>query len=172
MVTEKGPSYFHCWSIDDRELLYTGQRDDELDIYRIPASGGEELRLTTTKGVDDGAEFTPDGKTIYFNSNRGGKMQIWKMNADGSQQQQVTDEPNNHWFPHVSPDGKWIAYLSYVEPIDSSDHPFYKDVVLRLRSIDGKTDRIVAYFYGGQGSINVNSWSPDSKRLAFVSNTQ
>jgi TolB protein len=170
-VTAKGPSYFHGWSPDARELVFTGVRDDATDIFKIPSAGGDEQRLTDADGVDDGPEFTPDGKWIYFNSARSGRMQIWRMTASGADQQQVTDDGFNNWFPHISPDGKWIVMLSFGTEVDPDDHPFYKQVTLRLMPVGGGSARVIAYLYGGQGTINVPSWSPDSKRLAFVSNT-
>lgn len=170
-ITAKGPSYLHGWSPDGRWLVYVGQRNGELDIYRISADGGDEIRLTDTPRLDDGPEYTPDGRWIYFNSARTGRMQIWRMRPDGSEQQQVTNDAFNNWFPHISPDGKWIAYLAFPLTVDADDHPFYKDVTLRLMPIDGGRSRVIAYVYGGQGTINVPSWSPDGKRLAFVSNT-
>jgi TolB protein len=170
-VTPLGPSYLHGWSPDGRFLLYTGQRDGEFDIYRIPAEGGEEVRLTTTRGLDDGSEYSPDGRWIYFNSVRSGTMQIWRMRPDGSAPEQVTDDGFNNWFPHVSPDGRWIVYLSYMPDVAPSDHPWYKHVYLRLMPAAGGPSRVIAYVYGGQGTINVPSWSPDSRRVAFVSNT-
>lgn len=170
-ITARGPSYFHGWSPDAKWLVYTGQRNGELDIYKIPPSGGEEIRLTNAPGVDDGPEFTPDGRYIYFNSSRTGLMQIWRMRPDGSDQQQVTNDRFNNWFPHFSPDGKWLAYMAYPPDIQPGDHPFYKHVTLRLMPTAGGPSRVIAYLYGGQGTINVPSWSPDGKRLAFVSNT-
>lgn len=170
-VTSSGPSYLHGWSPDGKFLTYTAERNGEFDIYKIPSEGGEEIRLTTAKGLDDGSEFTPDGKYIYFNSARNGNMQIWRMKSDGSQQQQVTNDQLNNWFPHISPNGKWIAFLSFSKDIDPTDHPFYKQVYLRLMPVGGGGPKIIAYVYGGQGTINVPSWSPDSKRVAFVSNT-
>src|SRR2546427_9293618 len=100
-------------------------------------------------------------------------MQIWRMRADGSAQEQVTSDQYNNWFPHVSPNGQWIAFLSFMKDVVPSDHPFYKPVYLRVMSAreGGNSARVVAYVYGGQGTINVPSWSPDSRRLAFVSNT-
>jgi Tol biopolymer transport system component len=172
-VTAKGPSYFHGWSPDGRWLVYTGIRGPELDVYKIPATGGDEIRLTTAAGLDDGAEFTPDGAYIYFNSSRTGRMQIWRMRPDGSHQEQITNDGFNNWFPHISPNGRWIVYIAFPPPpeVAANDHPFYKHVTLRLMPIGGGPPRVIAYVYGGQGTFNVASWSPDGKRLAFVCNS-
>ncbi|HWE40872.1 MAG TPA: hypothetical protein VG432_00070 [Gemmatimonadaceae bacterium] len=170
-ITARGPSYLHGWSPDGKWLVYTGQRGGDFDVYRIAASGGEEIRLTSAPGLDDGAEYTPDGEWIWFNSARTGRMQLWRMRPDGSDQQQVTDDGFNNWFPHLSPDGKWVAFLSFPPDVPANDHPFYKHVLLRLMPVGGGPARVIAYVYGGQGTINVPSWSPDGKRLAFVSNT-
>ena len=170
-ITANGPSYLHGWSLDGKFLIYTGERNREFDIYKISAKGGKEVRLTSAEGLDDGSEFTPDGKYIYFNSNRTGTMQIWRMKPDGSNQEQITNDQFNNWFPHISPDGKWIVFLSFGKDVDPGDHPFYKHVYLRLMSIQGGEARVIAYVYGGQGTINVPSWSPDSKKVAFISNT-
>ena len=170
-ATAKSPSYLHGWSPDGRWLVYTGQRDREFDVYKVAVTGGDEIRLTSASGLDDGPEFTPDGRYIYFNSARSGRMQIWRMRPDGSEQQQITNDGFNNWFPHISPDGKWIAYIAFPPDVAADDHPFYKHVLLRLMPIGGGPARVIAYVYGGQGTINVPSWSPDGRRLAFVSNT-
>ena len=170
-VTARGPSYLHGWSPDGRWLVYTGQRENEFDIYKIPVGGGNEIRLTSTPGLDDGPEYTPDGRYIYFNSVRSGRMQIWRMRPDGSAQEQITNDGLNNWFPHISPDGKWIVFISFSPEVPPDDHPFYKHVTIRLMPIGGGAPRVIAYLYGGQGTINVPSWSPDGKRLAFVSNS-
>ena len=170
-ITSRGPSYLHGWSPDGKFLIYTGERNGEFDIYKISAEGGEEIRLTTAKGLDDGPEYSPDGKYIYFNSARRGTMQIWRMKPDGSDQQQITSDEYNNWFPHISPDGKWIVFLSFSREVAPSDHPFYKHVYIRLMPAAGGSPRVIAYVYGGQGTINVPSWSPDSRKVAFVSNT-
>lgn len=171
LITPLGPSYLHGWSPDGKYLTYTGGRNGDYDIYIIPSEGGEEIRLTNTKGLDDGSEYTPDGKYIYFNSLRSGTMQIWRMKADGSDQEQVTDDNLNNWFPHISPDGQWIVFLSYNQDVAPGDHPFYKHVYLRLMPYSGGSPKTIAYLFGGQGTINVPSWSPDSKQIAFVSNS-
>lgn len=171
-ITPQGPSYLHGWSPDNQYLVFTGQRNNEFDIYRVPAKGGEEVRLTTATGLDDGPEYTPDGKYIYFNSNRSGIMQIWRMNADGSGQKAVTDGKFHDWFPHISPDGKWIVFLSFLkEEVSAGEHPFYKHVYLRIMPIGGGEPKVIAYVYGGQGTINTPTWSPDSKKIAFISNS-
>jgi len=166
-ITKNSPSYWHGWSPDGKTLAFVGERKGEFDIYTIPVAGGEESRLTTAKGLDDGPEYTPDGKYIYFNSERTGHMQIWRMRADGSEQEQVTFGEENDWFPHFSPDGQWMVFLTYDKTV--SGHPENKDVMLRLMSMkDGKIS-VLAKLFGGQGTINVPSWSPDGKQLAFVS---
>jgi WD40 repeat protein len=170
-ITAQGPSYLHGWSPDGRYLVYTGRRDGDFDIYRIAADGGEETRLTTATGLDDGPEYTPDGAFIYFNSVRSGLMQLWRMKPDGSAQEQVTDDEYNNWFPHFSPDGRWIVFITYADEVEPSDHPPAKRVYLRLMPASGGEPKVLAYLYGGQGTINVPSWSPDSRHLAFVSNT-
>ena len=170
-ITTRGPSYLHSWSPDDKWLLYTGGRDGEFDIYKISVDGGEETNLTKTAGLDDGPEYTPDGKYIYFNSTRSGLMQLWRMKPDGSEQTQVTKDGFNNWFPHISPDGKWIVFLSFLGDINPDDHPVYKQVYIRLMPITGGPAKVIGYVYGGQGTINVPSWSPDGKRVAFVSNS-
>ena len=170
-VTARGPSYLHGWSPDGKFLVYAGGRNDEYDIYRIPVEGGEEVRLTRFVGLDDGPEYSPDGRYIYFNSVRSGTMQIWRMGADGSNPEQVTSDEYNNWFPHISPDGKSIVFLSFMKDVDPSDHPWYKHVYIRSMPVTGGGPRVLAYVYGGQGTINVPSWSPDSRHVAFVSNT-
>ncbi len=170
-ITTVGPSYLHGWSPDAKWLIYTGGRNDEYDIYKISAKGGKEIKLTNSKGLDDGSEYSPDGKYIYFNSVRSGSMQLWRMKPDGSNPEQLTNDAFNNWFPHVSPDGQWMVFLSYGQDVAPSDHPFYKRVQLRLMPANGGPVRTLAYLYGGQGTINVPSWSPDGKQVAFVSNT-
>jgi Tol biopolymer transport system component len=171
LITPLAPSYLHGWSPDVKTLVYCAERNANFDVYAIPATGGEEVRLTTAEGLDDGPEYSPDGKYIWFNSVRSGLMQVWRMKADGSEQKQMTfDEGRNSWFPHVSPDGKTVVYISYAkEDVAPGDHPANKNVELAVIPAKGGKARVVVKLFGGQGTINVNSWAPDSKRFAFVS---
>ena len=166
-ITFSGPSYWHSWSPDGSTLAFCGERKGDFDVYAISAKGGEEKRLTSAPGLDDGPDYTPDGKAIYFNSERTGTMQIWRMRADGSQQEQVTSDDFNNWFPHPSPDGKWLVFLSYGAGV--AGHPANQPVRLRVMPLAGGPSQDLARLFGGQGTINVPSWSPDSRQIAFIS---
>ena len=166
-VTERGPSYWHGWSPDGKTLAYCAERGGNFDIYTIPVEGGEERRLTDAPGLDDGPDYSPDGQWIYFNSERTGWMQIWRMHADGSGQEQVTNDDYSNWFAHPSPDGKWLVFISFYKHVKG--HPPNKDVMLRLMPAAGGEPRVLVKLFGGQGTMNVPSWSPDSRHLAFVS---
>lgn len=171
-ITAHGPSYLHGWSPDGEELAYCAERNGVYDIYTIPVKdeGGTEKRLTFTQGLDDGPEYDPKGEKIWFNSTRSGLMQVWTMNRDGSDPTQMTHIEMNCWFPHVSPDGRQVVYLAYrTDELKPEEHLPDKHVQLRLMDTDGQNDRVLAEFDGGQGTINVNSWSPDSRLIAFVS---
>jgi len=168
LVTPLGPSYWHGWSPDGRTLAYCAERSGNYDVYTIPVEGGPERRLTTAEGLDDGPEYSPDGKYIYFNSERTGLMKIWWMKADGSDQEQVTLDPDYaDWFAHPSPDGKTLLFLSYSK--DVKGHPANQDIALRVMPATGGKPRVLARLFGGQGTMNVPSWSPDSRSAAFVS---
>ena len=169
---EWGPSYLHSWTLDKKRLIFTGLRNNQWDIWSIDIATKKETALTDNTTLDDGAELSPNGKWIYFNSARTGTMKLWRMKPDGSNQEQVTFDEYNDWFPHFSPDGKWIVYISFPKEIDATTHPFYKKVYIKLMAASGGAPKNIAYVYGGQGTINVPSWSPDSKKIAFISNTK
>jgi Tol biopolymer transport system component len=176
LVTDSTPSYLHGWSPNNKELVYVAQRLSKSPVYNLykkTITGGPEVQLTfNTRTHVDGPEFSPDGKYIYYNASESGTMQLWRMKPDGSGKEQITFDDYNNWFPHISPDGKWIVFLSFLPGVAPDDHPLYKKVMLRLMPAGGGAPQVIAYLFGGQGTINTPSWSPDSKRVAFVSNSK
>ena len=170
LITPMAPSYLHGWSPDGKYLSYCAQRNGDYDIYVIPAIGGEEMQLTSSKGLDDGPEYSPCGQFIWFNSVRSGSMQVWRMDADGKNQQQMTfDSQYNAWFPHISPDGKQIVYLTYnSSDVKPGDHPANKQVAIWIMPENGEKPRQLIQLFGGQGTLNVNSWNPTSEKIAYV----
>lgn len=174
-LTGPGLSYLHGWSPDGKELAYCAFRkkpEEEtmrIEICTIPSDGGEETCLTDGKGYNDGPEYSPDGKHIWFNSTRSGLMQVWRMNRDGSGLTQMTDFDANNWFGHVSPDGKHVIYLTFAKgELEPNEHLPNMYVSLGMMDYDGQNKKKVLDLFGGQGSINVNSWAPDSRRIAYV----
>ena len=168
--------YLHGVSPDEKTLAYAGVEIENgdpwgrIDLFTIPAAGGPDARLTNTPAPDDGPEYSSDGQWIYFNSELNAKIpghaQCYRMKPDGTGIEQLTHDDRVNWFPHISPDGKWIVYISF--PPGTVKHPADKDVILRRMKPDGSGQTDIIAFNGGQGTINVNSWSPDSKRFAFV----
>lgn len=184
LVVAAAPSYFHGWSPDGRYLSFVANRDGkQYDLYRVPAAGGEEERLTFDSGNDDGSDYSPDGEWIYFNSDRGGSWNIWRIPANPGARargdattdaaaERVTDDAPEDWFPHPSPDGKQLLFLSF--PPGTKGHN-ERGLRIQLRMIPMPGDRlerasprVITEITGGQGTINVNSWAPDSKRFAYV----
>jgi Tol biopolymer transport system component len=176
-ITTHSPSYYHGWSPDGRTLAYCARRDGNFDIYAIPVGGGEEQRLTSHAAYDDGPDYSPDGQWIYFNSDRSGSWDIWRIPSSGAGEndkhtERVTSDDFEDWFPHPSLDGRWIVFLSYAK--GTKGHPPNQNVVIRKLRMRGKQATEiteVVRLFGGQGTINVNSWAPDSKRFAYVSYT-
>ncbi len=168
LVTEKYPSYWHGWGPKNEQVVYAARRDDNFDIYRISIEGGIEHKLTADEGLDDGPEYSHDGRHIYYNSMKSGTMEIWRMLADGSNKEQITNDRYSNWFAHPDPTGRYFVFISYHE--DQGDgHPAMKAVSLRLFDLTTNEVKVLASFIGGQGTINVPSWSPDGKHFAFVS---
>ncbi|MCO6384824.1 hypothetical protein [Oceanicola sp. 502str15] len=165
-ITMQTPSWWHGWSPDGETLAYTCRREGVFGIATIPEAGGDETVLIAGRGHYDGPDYTPDGAHIWFNSDRGGQMNLWRMRADGSEPEEMTGGDSVDWFPHPSPDGRNVVFLSY--PPGTSGHPFGRDVELRMMPAAGGAAKTLVSLYGGQGTINVPSWSPDGRRFAFV----
>ncbi len=168
--------FLHGVSPDGRTLAYVGVEPWNGDawgyrnIFTLPSDGGPDTRLTDSPAPADGPEFTPDGDWILFNSEHGalapGHAQLFRMRPDGSDLTRLTSDERVNWFPHASPDGRHVLYISF--PPGTQGHPADRDVVLRLTTPYGDGHRDLLAFFGGQGSLNVNSWAPDSRRFAYV----
>jgi Tol biopolymer transport system component len=178
LVVSAAPSYFHGWSPDGRYLSFVANRDGkQYDLYRVPVAGGDEERLTSHPANDDGTDYSPDGRWIYFNSERGGGWNIWRMPADGAgpddrRAERVTSDDPEDWFPHPSPDGKSLLFLSF-PPGTRGHNERGLRIQLRMMPMPGDkvhetVPQVITEFTGGQGTINVNSWAPDSRRFAYV----
>jgi Tol biopolymer transport system component len=177
LLTPLAPSYFHGWSPDAKWLAFVGRREGKFSLFRVPVDGGAEQRLTSPGEYDDGPEYTPDGKWIYYNSQHKGAWDIWRIPAEGAgpndaKAERVTNDDLEDWFPHFSPNGKWMLIFSF--PAGTANHnDKMEGVALRILPAPGaklkaaKPETLVKFF-GGQGTINVNSWSPDSKKFAYV----
>lgn len=172
LITPNFPSYWHGISPDGEKLVYCAERNGDWDVYSIEIKTQKETRLTEAEGLDDGPEYSYDGNWIYFNSHRTGRMHLYKMKPDGSSQQQLTFDAYDNWFPHPSPDNKKLVYISYIKD-QKGQHPFGQEVKLRLFNLEsGKSTDLTEVFFGGQGSLNVHSWSPDGKKIAYISYVQ
>ena len=177
-MTTETPSYFHGWSPDSTTLAFVAQRNGsgQYDIYSMPAAGGPEKRLTMNIHQDDGPDYSPDGKWIYINSDRSGKEAIWRFPADGAgpddvKAEMVVSDALEDWFPHIAPDGKRMVYIGY--PAGTPTHnPRNVNIELKLVAIDhdkvAASRKTLIKATGGQGTMNVNSWAPDSERFAYV----
>jgi len=167
VVTERAGSYWHSWSPDGNTLYFTHPDHGSINIYSILLNGHDEKALTSGSGTNDDPDISPDGKYIYFNSDRSGTMQIWRMHPDGSSPEQITSDERVNWTPHVSPDGTKIVFVSYEKGV--TGHPANKPIELRLMSLSDRKVRVLTSLIGGTGTINVPSWAPDSRHLAYVS---
>lgn len=167
-LSPQAPSWWHGLSPDGLTMVYAAARGSRvIDIYRRALSGGPEQRLTFGEGQSDGPEFSASGGQVFYNCDRGGHAQIWVMEADGRSHEPLFSDERVNWFPHPSPDGRHLVYLSY--PPGTQGHPRDLPVRIMLCDPEGQHRREVAAITGGQGTMNVPNWSPDSGAFAFVS---
>jgi hypothetical protein len=151
------------WTLDNMLVYGNGG-----SVYRIPSAGGTPAAVDAgAPGRVVGPEPSPDGNYIYYTEESLGQMQIWRKRSDGSQPEQITSDELGNWFPHPSPDGLRLVFLSYGKGVKGS--PRDRDVMLRVMTLADRKITVLARVFGGQGTIDLPSWSPDSRRLAFVS---
>jgi catechol 2,3-dioxygenase-like lactoylglutathione lyase family enzyme len=155
-------SFFHAWAPDSQTIAFTRGSAGKADLFTIPLAGGAETRLTSDT-LNDGPDYTPDGKLIYFDSSRSGSTQIWRMKSDGTGAEQVTDDDAVNSSPHVSPDGKFVAFLS--QPADSDQG--ITDATLKVMSLGDGMIRPIVDFQGNRDSFSMYGWG-DGTHLAFV----
>ena len=165
-VTEQTPSYWHGWSPDGATLAYVAKRGGPFALYTCPVAGGVERCITDAFDHVDGPDYTPDGQWIWFNGERNGQVDLWRIRPDGTNLEQMTDDEAVNWFPHPSPDGAHVLYLAY--PKDTQGHPGELDVELCLMPASGGSAKCIVRLYGGQGTINVPCWAPNSEEFAFM----
>jgi Tol biopolymer transport system component len=165
-VTENVPSYWHGWSPDGENLAYVGKRKETYQIYTCPVGGGAEIQLTKDFDHCDGPDYTPDGEWVWFNGERFGQVDLWRVRPDGSDIERMTTDGRVNWFPHPAPDGQTVLYLAYEAGVKG--HPRDQNVELRIMPASGGEPKVLCSLYGGQGTINVPCWAPDSKQFAFV----
>ena len=178
LIVSDSPSYFHGWSPDSKTLAFVAQRhgSGQYDVYRVHAAGGSEEQLNSNPHQDDGPDYSPDGRWIYINSDRSGKEAVWRFPADGAghedgKAEMVVSDGLEDWFPHLSPDGTKMVYIGY--PAGTATHnPRDARIQLKLVAVDhdkvSATRKTLVEAIGGQGTMNVNSWAPDSMRFAYV----
>jgi Tol biopolymer transport system component len=167
--------FLHGVSPDGTTLAYVAVQRAGADTFGrrnlalIPATGGADILLSDSNGFD-GPEYSPDGQWIYYNSEEAasqpGHAQLFRIRPNGSGREQLTFDELVNWFPHVSPDGKWVVYLSF--PPGTIGHPADLDISIRLLPADGGAPSVIAEAFGGQGTMNVNGWAPDSVHFACV----
>lgn len=167
-VTALVPSWWHGWSPDGARLAYVGVRrkGGPVSLYTCALDGSDEVCVAEDFDHIDGPDYTPDGTWIWFNGERDGAVDLWRIRPDGSGLERMTDDDAVNWFPHPSPDGAHVVYLAY--PPGTKGHPGGLDVSLRILPAEGGPTRHLTDLHGGQGTINVPSWAPDSRRFAFM----
>jgi TolB protein len=137
----------------------------------VPSAGGQTRYPQAGRSHLDGPEYSPDGAWLYLNTeeyaSRAGHAQLARVPAEGGRMERLVESESVDWFPHLSPDAKFAAYISF--PPGTVGHPPDLDVQVRLvRTADWCHVLSSFPLFGGQGTLNVNSWSPDSRRFGFM----
>ena len=130
-----------------------------LDLYLIPAGGGQERRLTDDPAEDSLARFTPDGERIVFSSLRSGSYQLYELAASGGEARRIRRNRATEYQADVSPDGKTLAFLSN---LDGPERLLLQDLA------SGRVRELVRH---GERTIFGNPhWSPDGRFITYSSN--
>ncbi|QSZ47671.1 biopolymer transporter Tol [Arthrobacter sp. D5-1] len=181
ITDEDGRFHFlHGVSPDGKELAYVGIEAGGFTqpgrLMTIASDGGAAASvdvgpLDVGSGHCDGPEYSPDGKWLYLNTESfttaPGHAQLARIRVDGSNFAQLLESETVDWFPHLSPDGSHATYLRF--PSGTVGHPADLPVAVVLVSTEDWTIPLHTWpLFGGQGTLNVNSWSPDSTHFAFV----
>jgi hypothetical protein len=167
--------FLHGVSPDGAALAYVAIPRDRSDVAGrltvMPAEGGAGTVVDTGPGHIDGPEYSPDGRWLYFNTEgfteAPGHAQLARVPTTGGPPERLVASGTVDWFPHLSPDGRFATYLAF--PPGTKGHPADFDVEVRLVATEDWSVPLRRHpLFGGQGTLNVNSWAPDSRRFAFV----
>ena len=139
-------------SPDGRRLVVNSNRSGFLDLWTLPAEGGEMQPITNDPSPDWNPAWSPDGEEIAFYSNRAGNRDIFVIPSGGGPARQLTTQTGGDRIPTWSPDGERIAYLSR--------RPGNDDIW--VMSATGDDQRRLSF-----GNMPV--WSPDGRWIAFSS---
>ncbi len=146
------------WSPDGASISFRRHRRTE----RIAVDGG------TPVAADPAAAPAPDansdGRYVYFNSDRGGNMQVWRRPAEGAGEEQLTAGDLANWFPRISPDRQRLAFISFREQTFAP-----AEGTIALLRVMNLSDGRIATIATLPGGSDAPSWSPDGRRLTFVS---
>ena len=167
--------FLHGVSPDGRRLAYVDIEGGDFSkpgrLRTIPAAGGASHDVEVGPGHCDGPEYSPGGDWLYLNtesfSSVPGHAQLARIRPDGSGFERLLDSSTVDWFPHLSPDGRLASYIRF--PAGTQGHPANLPIDVVLVSTSDWTAPLHTWpVFGGQGTLNVNSWSPDSERFAYV----
>jgi len=168
-------------SPDGKTVVFTSDKDGDLELYAMDPDGGNVRRLTRTEGYDGGAFFSPDSRRIVFRGYhptdpkelddyrrllkqhlvRPSVMEIFVMDADGGNVRQVTQNGAANFCPFFTPDGKRIVFSSNL------GDPARREFDIYLVDVDGTNLTRVTYAPGFDG---FPMFSPDGTKLVFASN--
>ena len=168
-------------SSDGKKMIYTSDKDGDIDLYIMDMKTGKEKRITNTIGYDGGAWFSPDGKKIIWRASRPKteteikeykdllaenlvaptNMEVFVANADGTNVRQVTKFGQANWAPNFMPDSKRIIF--------ASNHEYKRGFPFNLYTIneDGSGLKKVSR---DKGFDAFPMFSPDGKKIIFSSN--